>query len=511
MTDLRNRLNELDLLDAPDMRASIDGRIRELRRQPAARPVRSVRWGWRGPLVALGTAVAIFAVVAVSLFVVGTIQGDVTDESAPTAPPTTEAVPTTTAAPTATEEPSPAPVTSDETGSASGWSEAALVDWMYTVVDVAVDPNGSVYAAAPAGIALLGDDGAWKQIDIESLPGGEPLDNGWPSPRIGNIAIGPDGALWAGGTTWSTVEDEAFGGVVAQPLGGFAPPARFMTWVARYECDVGPCSWSVATVDVAPGSDFDIGDMAISDDGTVYVTTGDNLLLAFDGAVWQSHTLSALPAGFGKGVWPWSSSLAVGADGVVWIGTNANGDPGWVRPDDFQEGRGLFAFDGSGFTRPTDDGLPGDRVFQVAAAPDGTIWAATDGPDPLDITIHEDGTEEVANSDAPTAAAAGIAHFDGTTWTAHTSADGLLSDNAAVFAGPDGTVWTIHTSLPPYGFSHFDGTRWTAYPFELPEDAYRVFRATVAPDGTLWMASDHAVISFDGVSQRAFPDPFGHA
>ena len=513
MIDLRKRLNELDRLDAPDMRVSIDGRVRELRVQTDARPVRSVRRGWQGPLVALGTAVAIFAIVAVSLFVVGTIQGDVADEPVVTVPPTTEAVPTTTVAPAVVDESEAAPVIPEQPESASGWSGEDLLDWMYTVVDVAVAPDGSVYAAAPAGIAVLEDAGAWSQIDIEGLPGGEPLDNGWPSPRIGNIAIGPDGALWAGGTSWSTAEDEAFGGVVAQPLGGFAPPARFKTWVARYACNTEPCSWSVATVDVAPGSDFDIGDMTVSDDGTVYVATGDNQLLVFDGAEWQSHTVSDLPAGFGRGVWPWASSLAVGADGLVWIGTNANDDPGWMRPDDFHEGRGLFTFDGSGFTRSTtDDGLPGDRVFQVAAAPDGTIWAATDGPDRVDVTIQSDGTEMISNPDLlPPAAAAGIAHFDGDAWTSYTSADGLLSDTAAVFTGPDGTVWTIHTSLPPYGFSRFDGTQWTAYPSELPEDAFRVFRAAVAPDGTLWMASDHAVTSFDGASQRTYTDPFGHA
>ena len=39
--------------------------------------------------------------------------------------------------------------------------------------------------------------GEWTLIDIAGLPQGRPLDNGWPAPRIGNVAIGPDGGFIA--------------------------------------------------------------------------------------------------------------------------------------------------------------------------------------------------------------------------------------------------------------------------------------------------------------------------
>ena len=379
--------------------------------------------------------------------------------------------------------------------------------------DVAVAPDGLVYAAAPAGIASMDVTGEWTLIDIAGLPQGRPLDNGWPAPRIGNVAIGPDGALWAGGTSWSTVDDEEFGGVIAEPLGGFAPAARFKTWAARYDCGRDPCSWTVFTTDVAPGTNFDIGDMAVSPDGTVYLTTGDNLLLVLDGTGWESHTVPGLPTGFSSGVSPWSSSLAIDADGVVWAGTNANDDPGWGIPSsDFREGRGLFAFDGTGFTRyTTEDGLPDDRAFQVTVAPDGMIWVATDGPDRVEPFVTLDGSRLLGQpnpANTPPEAAAGIARFDGTTWTPYTVADGLLSNNAVLAASPDGTMWALHYSTTPYGYSHFDGTAWTAYPTELPAGAFRTFRAEVAPDGTLWTISDQGVVSFDGTTPTIHTPPF---
>ncbi len=503
MTDLRERLSELDRLDAPDMRVSIDRRVGELQSATRVSLVHSASPVWRGPLIALATAVAAILVVAASMLVLRTEQPDMVDEPAPTSPTTIEAP--ETSSPSANQAPPRSPA----------YYGAALIEWMYGVCDVAVAPDGLVYAAAPAGIGSMDAAGEWTLIDIAGLPQGRPLDNGWPAPRIGNVAIGPDGALWAGGTSWSTVDDEEFGGVIAEPLGSMAPAARFKTWAARYDCGREPCSWTVFTTDVAPGTDFDIGDMAVSSDGTVYLTTGDNLLLILDGTEWESHTVPGLPTGFGSGVSPWSSSLAIDADGVVWVGTNANDDPGWGIPSsDFREGRGLFAFDGTDFTRyTTEDGLPSDRAFQVSVDADGTIWVATDGPDHVNRIVGEYGFVwyEGPNTSLPPEAAAGIAGFDGTTWTPYTAADGLLSNNAVLAASPDGTMWALHSATTPYGYSHFDGTAWTAYPAELPAGAFRTFRAEVAPDGTLWTISDQGVGSFDGITPTIhtslFPRP----
>jgi hypothetical protein len=345
---------------------------------------------------------------------------------------------------------------------------------MYAVSDVVVAQDGLVYALAPIGIASLDGTGEWTPIGIDELPEGSPVDTSLPGRALGNLAIGPSGDLWAGGTSWSTVDDEEFGGAVVKIMG--FEEARAVTWVARYDCGQVSCSWTVFTTHLAAGRD--IGDIAVSADGTVYASAGENMLLAFDGTAWESHTVPVPELGPG----PWSGSLAVSVDGVVWAGTN---DPG--------EGRGVFAFDGTVFTHyTTDDGLPSDNAFQVTAAADGTIWVATD-------TLYND------PATASREAAAGIASFDGTAWTTYTIADGLLSNDAVVATSSDGTVWAVHSEIPPYGYARFDGTLWTSYPSEPPVGG---FRATAAPDGTLWTISDQGLISFDGTTRTIHPSPF---
>jgi hypothetical protein len=99
MTDLRQRLGELDQLDAPDMRASIDQRAAELDQAPLESLVRTSASGWRGPLIAVGTAVVILIVVAGSLLLIGQDDSSVVEEPTTTVvsttlPPTT--VPSTT-------------------------------------------------------------------------------------------------------------------------------------------------------------------------------------------------------------------------------------------------------------------------------------------------------------------------------------------------------------------------------------------------------------------------------
>ncbi len=102
MTDLRQRLGELDQLDAPDMRARIDRRAAELDQTAPQSLDRTWASGWRGPLIAVGTAFVILIVVAGSLLLIGRDDSSVVEEPATTVvsttlPPTT--VPSTTVPP----------------------------------------------------------------------------------------------------------------------------------------------------------------------------------------------------------------------------------------------------------------------------------------------------------------------------------------------------------------------------------------------------------------------------
>ena len=76
-----------------------------------APPAIGTRVGWRGPLIAVGTAVAIFAVVAASMLLIRSYRFDVVDEPAPTILTTPTTIPTTQPSPATTvpaTEPSPA-------------------------------------------------------------------------------------------------------------------------------------------------------------------------------------------------------------------------------------------------------------------------------------------------------------------------------------------------------------------------------------------------------------------
>jgi hypothetical protein len=91
MPDLRRRLAELDLLEPPDMVADIDRRVAERQFAVPDSLVRAPGAGWRGPLIAVGTAVAILVVVVGSLLLFGGDEADVVDEPIPTTlmPPVT--------------------------------------------------------------------------------------------------------------------------------------------------------------------------------------------------------------------------------------------------------------------------------------------------------------------------------------------------------------------------------------------------------------------------------------
>jgi hypothetical protein len=89
-------------------------------------------------------------------------------------------------------------------------------DWMNEVVDLAVGADGTVFAVAPAGVALLYGSGESTLIDVEGLPEGTPGD-GWPGRYITHVAVpnpqerGTDGMLWVAGNAVSHTDDEQFG------------------------------------------------------------------------------------------------------------------------------------------------------------------------------------------------------------------------------------------------------------------------------------------------------------
>ena len=165
--------------------------------------------------------------------------------------------------------------------------------------------------------------------------------------------------------------------------------------------------------------------------------------------------------------------------------------------------------------------------FNLAVAPDGTVWvvAGVGEPDhPTRIIYEFDGETWIAHNElrgiggygasivvdpaggvwvGPTGtvgepSAAGIAHFDGTDWRLYTTDDGLLDNLSFVIGAADGVVWASSDA----GFSRFDGSSWTAYP-----DIDVRGPASVGPHGVLWRPTSDGVIGFDGTDTVAFDAP----
>jgi hypothetical protein len=141
-----------------------------------------------------------------------------------------------------------------------------------------------------------------------------------------------------------------------------------------------------------------------------------------------------------------------------------------------------MSFDGDQWVHYTaaNSSLPSDMAPWIAAAPNGTIWVGTEA------FVGS----EVRNAIAP----AGVAVFDGSTWTRFTTLDGLPADNARVAVGDDGTVW----ALADEGIARFDGSDWIV---STPYGSG--FGATVGPDGSLWQPVPSGISGFDGTERTS--------
>jgi hypothetical protein len=293
------------------------------------------------------------------------------------------------------------------------------LDWMSEFESVAVSGQGPVFVSSALEVASFDEAEGWALVDVDALPEGAGLEDLVPGRMITRIATGPEGELWVAGNAYSPLEDVQFGGSINWLN------ERSFTWLARRDCERDGCTWHIFGPDEIPALNREagIGAFAFAADGTLYAVLGHNQLLVVSGSEGRSHAVPFLPAGFDGAVSPWARTLAVGADGLLWAGTN--------------HGRGLVTFDGTAFTHvTTEDGLPSNSTSRVAAAADGTIWVATD---------ESNGTT-------------GVASFDGSGWTSYP--DGSADPAESLFwelgvaVDADGVRWTVSSE----GLTSFDGT-----------------------------------------------------
>jgi len=264
----------------------------------------------------------------------------------------------------------------------------------------------------------------------------ESIDPDTPAGQVSDLALAPDGSLWAAGPD----------GVAYRHDG----------------------RWTV--VDAAEASPI-----AVDRDGSVWVGSGFGEVcrisrLTPDGTAWVRRAVAGCP--------PDSSglaSLAVDANGALWAAWT-----GMARCDGGEWGcmgppvAGLARLDGQSWEAIRElGGLELANPTIVGTTRTGDMW------------VVDDPTEfrDPAEPESPVTAA----RFDGTDWTVVELPEGFMAD---VVVAPDGTLWAwtwwtpASTGGGDRGPAHYDGTAWT-FPFDgagLPW----MEAAAVAPDGTVF-------------------------
>ncbi len=304
------------------------------------------------------------------------------------------------------------------------------------VFDVALAPDGSLWAATGAGVTRWDLETASPTVfsEVDGLGGRS----------VYHVAVAADGIVWAAGD-W---------------------------WLARYDG-----TWTVIGDDLLPELPSHIADLAVGPDGATWVAIGlgGNTLIRIDAGgattyhlpeAWQLTTFGG-------------PSIAVDPSGTVWVSTMHEG---------------VLAFDGEWRHFGVGDGLPSNIVGNVAVAPDGTVWVGGGGIidrhccDPLmwntpagGVLRYRDGTWTVYTTADGLLDNHGSVTVDptGAVWVVHDPLPARVSEDLGIEL--------------PNGISRFDGTGWRLYPKADGRGA-----GAVSTDGTLWLPSSQGIVGFDG-------------
>lgn len=371
-------------------------------------------------------------------------------------------------------------------GGTNGQASGAPVRWDSLPVPVKTNPQWTSYTytgrinalAQTDSLLWAGTDGGLVVWDTGAIRSNEALtdipvarfmvEHGLPANRITSLAVGADGALWAG-----------------SPAGLGRYDGR--AWQTFTEADGLP-----------PGP---IRDLAVDREGTVWIATAAGLS-RYDGQSWDllttSDLLNPLPAGN-------PSSLAVDRENQVWMGTD----------------QGLALFDGRRWALLTTiDGLSENEIVDVLAVDNGELWALTPGAaNRLDgrgwtsfswpVPPEADGEQLIAPVQTATivdeqlvvggpALPGGLQRLDAASgsWEP-VELDSDASDGAGVTALLAGQRAGAFWAGTPNGLWHYDGEGWAALasPSDLPSaDIADLFLT----EDALWLATTAGVSRFDG-------------
>jgi ligand-binding sensor domain-containing protein len=381
-----------------------------------------------------------------------------------------------------TPTPFPDPIsatTTVATDLAPGWTRYESINYVY---DLAYAPDGTLWAATNGGLVHWDPDTeTYTRYQVD----------------VFHLAVAPDGTLWLG-----------TGQGLCQFDGRRCAMPSDLTW---------PDEGGVRALAVSPN-----GVLWLSYPGGVR---------RFDGTTWKSYPFASPPTG-----------LAVTARGEVWAATQTgvarylpNQDT-WANYAEEQglpsaqaqhiavapNGEvwasltwgGMVRFDGEQWLAV--EGIPGDRVGDIAFAADGTPWVGTigslhypggslsfwDGDSWTDVSSDEAGLismRAISMGPGGQVAAAtnlGLGIYGAGQW--RMLRDGPTSDRiGSVAVTPDGAAWFAFgdqsLSTTGSGLSRFDGREWTYFLGDA-----EVNTLAVAPDGSLWAGVGCSVQRFDG-------------
>lgn len=207
-------------------------------------------------------------------------------------------------------------------------------------------------------------------------------------------------------------------------------------------------------------------DVAVGDDGTVWVGTHRAGIGEFDGQTWRDHTVS-------DGLTDQAVTSVAAGDGQVWAATPS----------------GVARFDGDRWRRYTaENGLPDAQVELVTVGAEGSVWAATG----QGFGVEDDpGASRVGDAVEPA-----VSRFADGRWQTFTTDDGLPHDVEAITVDHHGALWVSDRSEP--AVTRFDGHDWQSYTRDdgLPPQAGAALQ--VSADGAVWTSGDGSLARFDG-------------
>ncbi len=284
---------------------------------------------------------------------------------------------------------------------------------------------------------------------------------------ISSIAVAADGSLWFGtvggpastgtgvyrfdGTTWTRYTSKN-SGLPFEEVSSIAAGPNGYVWFTTFCCGLsrfdGKTWKTYTTADGLAGDDT--RSSAVAPDGSVWVGTEEKGVSRLSGESWTTYTHAD---GLGGDSVPHIEALP---DKSILLSVS---DGYWPELDRFAEGEWTVL--------PTPYALTRTYTYDVAAAPNGTLWFATE----------KDGVFRLSND----------------SWTNYTTKDGLASNWVlCVIAVSDDSVWFCTDK----GVSHFDGRKWETFTTKDGLVNSWIVSAALASDGTIWFGSASAIYRY---------------